>query len=385
MSDPSAAPRILCCDIDAFYCQAAMLTWPERLRGVDLLLVGGHPGRRGVVASCSYEARRLGVHSAMPMATALRICPTATAVPVPWATVRRKSREVFEVLRRHAARMERISIDEGYLLLPEDAGPTREAAHRIRDAVQQEAGISLSIGGASVRFLAKIASGLAKPRPSTDADGVFIVPPGAEYEFIGDQPLAEIPGVGRAFLQDLQRRGVSSVAAARRIDLATLALWLGPARASFLYDRVRGIGSSTVSDGREPRKSISSEATFERDLYDTAALEHELGPLVADVGRTLRKVGLRARTISVKLRSSDFRDRQRNRTLPEAVETDAVIGGIARALLHELRERQVGYVRLLGVSLGSLEAPVSAEQLSLPGIAPPRESDEDRRRAARSA
>jgi nucleotidyltransferase/DNA polymerase involved in DNA repair len=96
-------------------------------------------------------------------------------------------------------------------------------------------------------------------------------------------------------------------------------------------------------------------------------------------------VGLRARTISVKLRSSDFRDRQRNRTLPEAVETDAVIGGIARALLHELRERQVGYVRLLGVSLGSLEAPVSAEQLSLPGIAPPLESDEDRRRAARSA
>jgi DNA polymerase IV len=378
-SDQGPLPRILCCDIDAFYCQAAQLTWPDRLRGVDLLLVGGHPGRRGVVVSCSYAARQFGVHSAMPMASALRLCPDATAVPVPWATVRRKSREVFAVLRRSCERMERSSIDEGYLLLGDDAGPTEAAAHGIRDAVQAETAITISIGGASVRFLAKMASGLAKPRPGTGATGILIVPPGGEYEFIGAQPLGDIPGIGPSFLQSLQRRGISSVAAARRIDLPTLTLWLGPARARFLHDRVRGIGGSHVADGREQRKSISAEETFSRDLHALDDLERELGVLVADVGRTLRKEGLRARTVGVKLRNREFRDRQRNRTLPEAVETDAVLLDVARSLLAELRERQPGYVRLLGVTLGSLEPPPRAQQLTLPGIARPLETDEDRR------
>lgn len=379
---PDVQPRILCCDIDAFYCQAAQLTWPDRLRGVDLLLVGGHPAKRGVVASCSYAARQYGVHSAMPMATALRLCPDAVAVPVPWATVRRKGREVFRVLKRWAERLERVSIDEGYLLLPADAGASDEAAHRIRRAVREEAGIVLSIGGASVRFVAKMATRYAKPTPGSGANGVYVVPAGAEFEFVGRQPLGDIPGVGRAFLQDLARRGVGSVAAARRIDLATLELWLGRSRARFLYDRVRAIDSTPVGDGREPRKSISSEETFERDLYAIDALEHELAALVADVGKSLRRLGLRARTVSVKLRSSDFRDRQRNRTLPEAVETDRVLFEVARQLLHEVRAVQRGHVRLLGVGLSGLEGPGTAEQLAFPEIIPPLETDEDRRMAA---
>ena len=115
--------RLLCCDIDQFFCQAAYLTWPDRLAGVELLVVGGHPRKRGVVASCSYAARRLGVRSAMPMATAFRICPDLVAAPVPWPMVKRKSREVFAVLRRHALALERASIDEGYLLLPESEDP----------------------------------------------------------------------------------------------------------------------------------------------------------------------------------------------------------------------------------------------------------------------
>jgi DNA polymerase IV len=372
----AAAPRILCCDVDAFYCQAAYLTWPEQLHGVELLLVGGHPAKRGVVASCSYAARQRGVHSAMPMATARRVCPEAVAVPVPWATVRRKSRQVFGVLRRFAERLERVSIDEGYLLLPGAQEPVEAVAHRIRRTVKEETDITLSIGGSTLRYIAKMATRYAKP--GSGADGVYIVAAGAEYDFMSRRSLAEIPGVGQSFLQQLERRGIGSIVAARRIDLPTLTLWLGTARARFLYDRIRAIDPNPVSDGREPRKSISSEETFERDILEMEALEEELAVLVTDVGRTLRRSGLRARTISVKLRNSEFRDRQKNRTLTQAVETDRVIFQVARELLHDTRRVHPGYVRLLGVSLSGLEGPGSAEQLTFPQIVPPLETEEDR-------
>ena len=378
MSTPS--PRILCCDIDAFFCQAAYLAWPEKLKEVDLLLVGGHPERRGVVASCSYAARQRGIHSAMPMATAVRICPEATAVPVPWGTVRRKSREVFAVLRRFAARMERVSIDEAYLLLPPSDEPTEAVAHRIRQAVRDETNVTISIGGASVRFVAKMATRFAKPKPGTGATGVFIVAPGDEHEFVGAGALDDIPGIGPAFLGTLERSGVSTIASARKIELRTLTLWLGPSRAQFLYDRVRAIDPTPISDGKESRKSISAEETFERDVYTMDALERELQTLVADVGRSLRKLGLRTRTVSIKLRDSEFQDRQKNRTLPQAIETDRVIYDVARELLHQVRKLRPGPIRLLGVSLSSLEGPGSVEQLAFREIAPPLETDEDRSR-----
>ena len=375
---PRSCTLILCCDIDAFFCQAAYLTWPDRLRGVDLLLVGGHPERRGVVASCSYAARQRGVHSAMPMATAVRICPDATAVPVPWATVRRKSEEVFAVLARFAARLERVSIDEGFLLVPPGDEPPKTIARQIRQAVKDEADIAISIGGASMRFLAKMATDYAKPKPGTGADGVFIVPPGTEYDFIGQQALGDIPGIGPAFLERLARRGVSTIQGARRIDLRTLTLWLGESRARFLHDRVRALDPTPVSGGRETRKSISAEETFERDVYTLDALERELEVLVADVGKTLRKLGLRTRTLSVKLRDSEFQDRQKNRTLPQAVQTDQVIGEIARELLHGVRALRPGPIRLLGITLSSLEGPGSVEQLAFPEIIPPLETDAER-------
>jgi DNA polymerase IV len=204
------------------------------------------------------------------------------------------------------------------------------------------------------------------------------VPAGAEYDFVSHRDLSEIPGVGPAFLQALERRGIGTIASARRIDLPTLTLWLGAARARFLYERVRAVDPSPISDGREPRKSISSEETFERDILEMEALERELEVLVADVGRTLRRSGLRARTIGVKLRNSEFRDRQKNRTLPQAVETDRVIFLIARELLHETRRHHPGYVRLLGVSLSGLEGRGFAEQLTFPEIVPPLETEEDR-------
>jgi DNA polymerase IV len=349
---------------------------------VELLVVGGHPARRGVVVSATYPVRAFGVHAGMPMGTALRLCPQAVAAPVPWATVRRMSRDVFAVARGFALRLERASIDEGFLLLPDDGTPLEAALRRLREAVLRETGVRISVGGAAVRFLAKIAADRAKPRPGTGADGVYVIPAGAEAEWLGRHgALKDIPGVGPALLEELARRGVSSIESARAIDLNTYALWLGPARARFLWERVRGIGGREVAAGDERRKSISAEETFESDLSEWAALERELALLVADVGRTLRREGHRARTIGVKVRGSDFEDRQKSRSLSQAVQTDGVILGVALELLREARRLKPGPLRLMGVTLSSLEGPGSVEQLSFPEIVPPLESDEARRLA----
>jgi DNA polymerase IV len=366
--------RILCCDIDQFFCQAAYLAWPEKLAGVELLVVGGHPRGRGVVASCSYAARKRGVHSAMPMATAFRICPELVAAPVPWPVVRRKSREVFAVLRRHALVLERASIDEGYLVVEEGEASLADAALGIQRAVREETGITVSLGGShGVRFIAKMATRHAKP------GGVYVVPAGGEIEFLDRHELGDIPGVGPAFLRDLEKHGVTSMASARQLGPNTLSLWFGASRARFLWERVRAIDAGRVEEDSGPRKSISSETTFSEDTADQATLEETLLELIADVGRTLRKDRLRVRTIGVKVRSTDFEDRQRSFTLEQGIETDRVIFKVAQPLLLEARARRPGPVRLLGVLLSNFEGPGSVEQLSFPETAAPIESEEDRR------
>lgn len=380
MDWPSRAPRILCFDIDAAFCQAAYLAWPERLAGVDVLIVGGHPEKRGVVASCTYAARARGVRSGIPMATAMRLAgPGAVAAPVPWQVVRRISRQVFSIVARHAERWEKASIDEGYLLLPESDEHPGEAARRIRQEILDEVGISTSFGVSAVRFIAKMATSHAKPRPGNSADGVFVVPPGSEIDFLDRQPLGDIPFVGPAFVEALSMRGVSTIPAARAMDLKTLVQWLKPARAHFLYDRVRGIDRHRIGEESAERKSISSETTFEKDIIDPALIDQALRDLVADVGGSLRRMGLEARTVSVKLRESDFVDHQKSRTLRQFVETDRVIYETARELLAELRRAHGGAIRLLHVGLSTLSGPGTAEQLAFPEIIPPLETAEDRR------
>lgn len=378
---PSLPRWIAHLDVDAMFCQAAVHAWPDALAGVEYLIVGGHPDRRGVVTSATYPARRRGVHAGMAMKTALALCPQAVAAPVPWPVVKRTSRHLFSVLARFGERVERASIDEGYLLLPPGDEPPEGVAHRIRDAVLREVGVTTSLGVSTLRFTAKMATGRAKP--SRGGSGVYIVPAGSEYDFVGEHPLGDIPHVGPAMVKELARRGVSSLESVRRLDLQTLVLWLGPARARFLHDRVRAVDPTPVGDGREARKSISAETTFETDLYHLADLERELASLVADVGRTLRREGLFARTLSVKLRGSDFRDRQRNRTLPQFVQTDGAILRNAAELFRELRQAQTGYVRLLGVTLSGLEGEGAVEQTTLDPIVRPLESDGERQAARR--
>ncbi len=343
--------RILLVDCDAFFVQVARLEDPEGAGKVDLLLVGGSQTGRGVVTSASYGARRFGVRSAMPTAQALRLCPDAKVVGVPRRACSQKSREIKSCLETLAPVVQAASIDEFYLdltgterLLGESLEVT---ARRIRETVLEATGISVSIGGGTRRMIAKLASGRAKP------GGVRIVPTGQEAEFMKGLDLAEIPGVGPALLEALRKRGLVRIEEALEVQQAWLERWFGAPRGRWLHRRMRGLDPSRV-DPREPRKSISSERTFFQDLTSDEDLERVLLRLCRSVTHTLRKAGLRARTITVKLRDGDFKTRSQQRTVAEPLETDGATYRIARELLAELRTRRRTPARLLGVGLTNL-------------------------------
>ena len=343
--------RILLVDCDAFYVQVARLEDPEGAGKVDLLLVGGSQTGRGVVTSASYGARRFGVRSAMPTAQALRLCPDARVVGVPRRACSQKSREIKSCLDTLAPVVQAASIDEFYLDLTGTErlfGESLEVtAHRIRESVLEATRISVSIGGGTRRMIAKLASGRAKP------GGVQIVPAGHEAEFMKGLDLAEIPGVGPALVEALRRRGLVRIEEALEVQQAWLERWFGARRGRWLHRRMRGLDPSSV-DPREPRKSISSERTFFQDLKSDEDLERVLLRLCRSVTHTLRKAGLRARTITVKLRDGDFKTRSGSRTVAEPLETDGATYRIARELLAELRARRRTPARLLGVGLTNL-------------------------------
>ncbi|ODT03475.1 MAG: hypothetical protein ABS52_09755 [Gemmatimonadetes bacterium SCN 70-22] len=370
-SSPAPPRRILLVDADAFFVAVARMVDPEGAGKARLLIVGGAPGSRGVVCSASYETRQYGVRSAMPIARAMRLCPQAMCVPVPRGACGRKSREIAAVLQRFAPVVQAASIDEWYLDLTGTealyrGAPLDDVAHRIRDAVHQATGLSVSLGGGTNKLVAKLAVEFAKPRPGTDGTGVCIVPPGEEARFLQQVPLADIPGVGPRLRDRLQALGLRTVPDVTGAGLAALERMLGERAGQWLFDRARGIGSTEVV-ARERPKSVSHEDTFPHDLDDDAALEAELVRLVTRVASDLRARGLAARTISVKLKDADFRLRGASRTLDAPVVADRVIRAIARELLQRLRAARRIPARLLGVGLSGLGESEEADQLSLFG------------------
>ena len=365
----SPAQRILLADADAFYVAVARLTDPEGAGKARLLIVGGSPEQRGVVTSASYEARAYGVHSAMPMARAVRLCPGATVVPVPWEACARKSREIGVALRRFTPVVEQASSDEFYLDLSGTeqlygGEPLAATARRMRDAVIAETSLSLSIGGGTSKFVAKLAAGVAKPRPGGAADGVCIVAPGAEADFMLQFALADIPLIGPKFQERLARFGLRTVRDVVRHERETLVGWLGEREGSWLFERSRGIDRAPVESNRET-KSVSRDETFATDLDDDTALAARLLTLVDRASTDIRQSGLVARTVTVKLRDADFTTRQASRTLADAVQSDRAVYAVARELLTRLRAARRVPARLLGVALSQLVAQGGAGQLSL--------------------
>lgn len=376
---PAAAPqprRILHVDVDAMFVQCAVLANPEELADEPLILVGGRAEGRGVVSSASYGCRAYGVRSAMPTATALRLCPAAKVVPVPGTMVRTKSRELAAVLREWAPIAVMASVDEAYLDLSGTEAlyhqaTLEEIARRVQAEVKRVTELDVSIGGGTNRLVAKLATSLAKPR------GVHIVPPGEEEAFVGGLEIGDLIGVGPSLLEELRRRGVTSMAALRRLDLATLTAWWNEDRAGWLWRRCRGIDESPVQED-DTTKSVSSETTFPRDLSGDEELEQELLGQVVDAAAALRRKGLFARTVTVKLRDGDFRDRSRGRTLDEPIQTESAIYRVARELLGDLRRQRTTGARLIGVALTSLTERGELPQTSLLDVAPPAESERER-------
>jgi DNA polymerase IV len=344
--------RILLVDCDMFFVQVARLEDPDGAGREELLIVGGSPTGRGVVTSASYPVRAFGVRSGMPTSQALHLCPQAKVVPVSRKACAARSRRVRETLDLLAPVVQAASIDEFYLDMTGTerllrGEPLEATGWRIRRRVLEDAEISVSVGGATRKLVAKLAAGRAKP------GGVLVVPPGSEEAFMTTFRLRDIPGVGPALAGTLEARGLVQVADLLAVEEEWLDRWLGRPRAQWLRDRARGVDPSPVHPG-EPRKSVSSEHTFPTDLHDDRALEREIMRFASTVGAVLRRDGLLGRTVTVKIRDADFRTRQASYTLPEPVDSDGTLYSVGRRLLEELRSRRRVGVRLLGLGVSTL-------------------------------
>lgn len=363
------ARRILLADADAFFVAVARMVDPEGAGREPLLIVGGTRESRGVVCSASYEARKYGVRSAMPISRALRLCPQAMCVPVPRRVCGEKSREIRAVLGRYAPVVEGASVDEWYM----DLGGTERlyeqedlavTAKRIRESVVAETKLSVSIGGGTTKLVAKLAVERAKPKPGTNATGVHIVAPGDEGAFLETFDLAEIPLIGPRFQERLAKLGMRAVPDVLQYDLPALTQWLGAREAEWLFERVRGIDHSEVETHGEA-KSISRDETFPQDIDEDDDLARELLALVTRAAADLRGDGMTARTITVRIRDHDFKTRQASRTLDPPVISDRVILEVAHLLLNKLRAARRVPARLIGVGLSSLATDATADQLTL--------------------
>lgn len=376
--------RILLADADAFYVAVARMVDPEGAGKEPLLIVGGSRESRGVVCSASWETRKFGVRSAMPISRALRLCPDAMCVPVPRKACSTKSGEIRKVLERFAPMVEGASIDEWYLDLGGTEGVYHDehlsqTAHRMRTAVKDETGLSISIGGGTNKLVAKMAVERAKPKPETVADGVHIVEPGKEAAFLATFTLAEIPLVGPKFQERLAALGMTKVPDVLQYDVPTLKQWLGAREAEWLWNRVHGVNNSQV-EAHGDAKSISRDETFAEDLRSDEELGRELLALVTRASYDLRRDGLTAQTVTVRIRDMDFRTRSAQRTMLRPVVSDRVILQAARELLAKLRKARPVPARLLGVQLSSLSQDPQADQLAFfsAGASKMDETDRDR-------
>jgi len=345
---------------------------PDGAGKAPLLIVGGRPGGRGVVCSASYETRAYGVRSAMPINQAIRLCPDALCVPVPRTACGTTSRAIAAVLARFTPVVEGASIDEWYLDLSGTEAlyanePLEATARRIREAVHNETGMWISIGGGNSKLIAKLAAERAKPRKvGSFGDGVRIVADGDESEFMREFELSEIPGIGPKMQHKLAGFGLLRVNDVLPYDRATLSRWLGRRPAEWLWARVRGMHTAPV-ESRAPARQVSRESTFDRDIRDPGQLASILKALSAKVAADLRGDRLGARTVTVKLKDADFTTRLASRTLPEAIESDRAVAEVALPLFLKLRAARNVPARLIGVALGNLGPARDADQLGLFG------------------
>ncbi|MGH2983563.1 MAG: DNA polymerase IV [Solirubrobacterales bacterium] len=331
-------------DMDAFYVAVELLRRPE-LRGKPVIVATGtDPIARGVVMTASYEARKFGVHSALPLATAHRRCPQAILLPRDMDAYKEKSREVMSILRGYSDTVEVVGMDEAYLDLSGSMVPTARA-RELKQEVRERTKLVCSVGLAENKLLAKIASDLEKP------DGLCTLRAEQMLERVGERPATLIPGVGPKTAERLGRIGVRTVAELAAADLGTLRAALGPSLGAALRDRANGIDDRKLETDRE-RKSESRETTFSADVTDRAVLLETVDGLARSVCRGLASEGWRGRTVTLKIRLRPFRTHTRSRTIDAPTRDPETVAGVARGLLE--RFDPGAPVRLVGVGMAGL-------------------------------
>ena len=349
---------VLHVDMDAFYASVEIRRRPE-LRGKPVVVGGG--GSRGVVTSATYEARAYGVHAAMPMLRARRLCPQAVVVAPDFEAYAAASRGVMEVFRAVTPLVEPLSLDEAFL---DVAGALRrmgtpvQIGEWIRARVADEQQITCSVGIASTKFVAKLASARCKP------DGLLVVPRDDVVSFLHPLPVAALWGVGEKTEAVLTRLGLRTVGDLASVPLATLERGLGPGLGGHLHALAWGRDERVVVP-TEPDKSIGAEETFERDVDDATVIRRELLRLSERTAVRLREAGYVGRTISIKVRFADFTTITRAKTLPGATDVARTIYATARALFEALGLERAR-LRLVGVRVeGLVPADRTPEQLEL--------------------
>lgn len=354
--------------MDAFYAAVEILDEPS-LAG-RAVIVGG-TGRRGVVASCSYESRAFGVRSAMPSVRARQLCPHAVFLAGRFDRYAEISRAIHAVFAEYTPLVEGISLDEAFLDVTGAArlfGSGPEMAAAIRARIAGELGLSCSVGVAPSKFLAKLGSEAAKPkadrRGMAAGAGVVVIPPGEELAFLHPLPIEALWGVGPATAARLRRLGVTTVGELAEIPEDTLVNAVGRAHGTHLARLAAGIDDRPVEPDREV-KSVSHEETYPVDLYARSDLDAEIVRMADAVATRLRRAGLAGRTVTLKVRFGDFVTKTRSRTDPVGLAEGPPIALLARALLDEVDLSQG--VRLLGVGVSNLgpQSDREAEQLTL--------------------
>jgi DNA polymerase-4 len=349
---------VLHVDMDAFYASVELISRPH-LRGLPVIVGGG--GSRGVVLSATYEARRFGVHSAMPMGRARRLCPQGVVVEPDHHSYAEVSRGVMEIFRSITPLVEPLSLDEAFLDVGgavRRLGPPTRIAQLIRDRVADEQQITCSVGVAATKFVAKLASGRAKP------DGLLVIPRDRTVTFLHSLPIGALWGVGERTEESLHRLGLVTVADLAHTPVDTLRRALGEAVGSHLHDLAWGRDPRAVV-AEQAEKSIGAEETFSRDVDDPRVVLRELLRLSERVAARLRAADMIGRTVTIKVRFADFTTITRSRTMSEYTDVAQTIYGTARMLFEALGLDRAR-LRLVGVRLeGLIESGAGHHQLAL--------------------
>lgn len=358
-------------DMDAFYAAVELLDDPS-LEGQSVI-VGGL-GPRGVVATANYEARSFGVHSALPMGRARRLCPRARFIRPRMARYRQKSAEVFSVFRDFTPLIEGLSLDEAFLDVTGSLrlfGEREEMGRRIKDRIQADTGLTASVGIAHNKFLAKLASDADKP------DGLVVVRPEQVQSFLDPMPITRLWGIGKQTAPKLRALGILTIGQLRNTDMSILRQVLGN-RAGHFLDLAAGLDDREVAPGR-PDKSISHEVTFDNDILDRVELLAELQRQAEAVSRRLRAQQLMASTVVVKIRDSSFHTITRSRSMRACSNSTQTLYKLARALFERWRnEHQGTAVRLLGMGVSGLQESSVAGQAAGDRLDKPTEREIDR-------